>query len=65
MSIHQQKVRPGSRLMERESSSPYGKPQPARVMAIAEGWVMVRFKGAAPILVYMRELHLRFEVTKW
>jgi hypothetical protein len=59
MSIHQQKVRPGSRLKSRETG------EAARVMTIAEGWAMIRFKGSVPQLIYMRELHLRFEVTKW
>lgn len=56
---HFRKIRPGSRLQNRETK------HPARIMAIAEGWVMVRPNGAQPVLVYVRDLHLKYEVTKW
>lgn len=59
MSDRIRKVRPGSRLMERETN------HPARVMTIAEGWAMIRPASAQPVLVSMRELHLKYEVTKW
>lgn len=56
---HSQKIRPGSRLQNRITN------HPARVMTIAEGWVMVRPNGGQPVLVYIRDLHLKYEVTKW
>lgn len=59
MSDRNRRVRLGSRLIHRKTN------HPARIMAIAEGWGMVRPKGAQPLLVYMRELHLEYEVTKW
>lgn len=59
MTDRSRKIRPGSRLQNREMK------RPARVMTIAEGWVMVRQTSAHPILINMRELHLKYEVTKW
>lgn len=59
MIVRSRKIRPGSRLQNRETK------HPARVMTIAEGWVMVRPTSAQPILVNMRELHLKYEVMKW
>lgn len=32
----------------------------ARVMADAEGWVMVRFKGGAPFCLHKNDWHVRF-----
>ncbi|GAA5665188.1 MULTISPECIES: hypothetical protein [Brucella] len=59
MADRSRKIRPGSRLQNRETK------HPARVMTIAEGWAMVRPTSAQPILVNMREILLKYEVTKW
>ena len=53
------KIRPGSRLQNRETG------QPARVMKIAEGWAMLRPTSAQPLLISMREIYQKYEVTKW
>lgn len=59
MADRSRKIRPGSRLQNRETK------RPARVMTIAEGWAMVRPMSAQPVLVNMREILLKYEVTKW
>lgn len=53
------KIRPGSRLQNRDTR------QPARVVTIAEGWAMVRPTSAEPLLVRMREIYQKYEVMKW
>lgn len=40
--------------------SPNG-PRIARVMAIGEGWVMYRFKGAMPCLLFWKDFVKKYE----
>jgi len=41
-----------------------GAPNVARVMAIGEGWVMYRFKGAHPGLLYWKDFVKKYEPAK-
>jgi len=34
-----------------------GKANPARLMAVAEGWAMCRHKGAIPFVIHVKEIN--------